>query len=490
MQPLDLLTDEDKELIKQYSISYASVEPSSIEEVLSLWNKNKKKLLKIFNNQLRISIPIEVQTNTQSMYNRYKKIYSPLYGALYELQSFKADPRNHEFMNTLGVWLSKRVTEENIDDYRTLVSLIRYDNIEQGKISFSYTFSDGDRKKLKIQSGTKTMRAIRKVLEYYNFPCMHSFEKWRDDLSLVCTDKYIKSELVFSIHPIDFMTMSDNASGWSSCMSWIDHGGYSTGTIEMMNSNLAVVVYLKSQNSKIKFVFNNFEIPNKTWRTLLFVHKDILLVGKQYPYYSEVLAKTILEEFQTILKNNVGWTYQYKQQPYRDMLHSFDNRYVKYDLGREKNKHKIFVYTNIMYNDIIEDHCTRYWCCRNYVKDSLYLNLSGQATCMCCGEVIDEDRLDDISTSDKFCPRCFSKYGCSDCHTVSKNNLYYKVKVKTFYGSTNKVLCLSCLQNDYLFDIETSLFVHKYKVDKKVLSFKDRYKYVTMNLLEDYLTNS
>ena len=54
------------------------------------------------------------------------------------------------------------------------------------------------------------MRAIRKILEYFEFPFMDTFNQWRDDISVINTDKEINGELVFSIHPIDFMTMSDN----------------------------------------------------------------------------------------------------------------------------------------------------------------------------------------------------------------------------------------------------------------------------------------
>ena len=50
-------------------------------------------------------------------------------------------------------------------------------------------------KELKIPAGTKILRAFRKVLEYYNFPYMDDFEKWRDDLSVISTDKKIKKSV-------------------------------------------------------------------------------------------------------------------------------------------------------------------------------------------------------------------------------------------------------------------------------------------------------
>ena len=485
MQPFDLLTDEDKELIKEYCISYASVEPSSVEEVLSAWNKNKKKLLKIFGNQLRISIPIEVETNQNNMMNKYKRLYLPLnLFDSHDVLSYKKDIRNHDFINSLGLWLKDTYEYGKMQTVKQIVELTKYYNYEIGKTNRTYIFNGGKTgKDLKIPAGTKILRAFRKVLEYYNFPYMDDFEKWRDDLSVISTDKKIKSELVFSIHPIDFMTMSDNRCGWTSCMSWINHGGYSTGTIEMLNSNLAVVVYLKSKD--INFTFNDFDIPNKSWRALMFVHKNILLIGKHYPYQSEIIAKTALDEFQKILKRNIGWTYQYKNQKYFDMLRSYNNHYVKCELSRLK-EHKIFTYTNIMYNDILEDHSTDYWCCRNYVKKSLYLNLSGKATCMCCGKPIDKYGYDEIDTTNKFCIDCYNKFGCLWCRRVSKHNEFVTVMMKTYRKPLKEKICVDCLQNDYYFDIEDKVFVDKQRFRLCDSDFdKTRYKNVTREVIKE-----
>lgn len=484
MQPFDLLTDQDKELIKEYCISYASVEPSSIEEVLSAWNKNKKKLLKIFGNQLRISIPIEVETNQSNMMHKYKRLYLPLnlFDA-HDVLTYKKDIRNHDFINSLGFWLKDTYEYGKITTFRQIAELTKYYNYESGKTNKTYIFEGGKTgKELKIPEGTKILRAFRKVLEYYNFPYMDDFEKWRDDLSVISTDKKVKSELVFSIHPIDFMTMSDNRCGWTSCMSWINHGGYSTGTIEMLNSNLAVVVYLKSKD--IDFTFDEFDIPNKSWRALMFVHKDILLIGKHYPYQSEVIAKTALTEFQKVLKQNVGWTYQYKNQKYFDMLHSHNNHYVKCELGRLKG-HKIFTYTNIMYHDILEDHGTDYWCCRNYVKKSLYLNLSGKATCMCCGKPIDKDGFDEIDTTNKFCVDCYHKFGCHACRRVSRHNEFVTVMTKTWWNPSREKICVDCLQNDYYFDLEEKVFIEKQHFRLCGSIDKARYKNVTREVIKE-----
>ena len=484
MQPFDCLTENDKEIVRQWCINYGNAEPQSIEKILATWNKNKRTLFRAFGRKLQISFPIHQKVNSSYRHSKWRNLYSPF--IIYDkndLQNFKYDPRNHIFINDLVEWMrDDLINILPVSMLKGILEYTKYCYVETGKTNDDKCFAGGAKGKvLKIPKGTKIMRAIRKVLEYYSFPHMDSFNKWRDDISVINTDKEINAELVLSINPIDFITMSDNRSGWTSCMSWIDNGAYSTGTIEMLNSNVAVVAYLRNPQS---FTYNDLDIPNKSWRTLVFVHKDILLVGKHYPYQSEALAKIVLDKVREIVKNTVGWKYHYHNQLYRDMIRSYDNNYVrdKDYFQRLNDGHKIYVYTNIMYHDIIEDHSTDYWCCRNKVKKNLYLNLSGPATCMCCGEPIDKDFTNNFSTSIKYCKDCCDKYYCRGCGLVSVEHFKHKIifkekvygEVYTHYGHPD------CIIDNFLWDSKDGYCVAKnrlYDIDKT------RYKPLTRERL-------
>ena len=464
MQPFDCLTVDDKEIVRQWAINYGEAEPQSIEQVLATWNKNKRTLFRAFGRQLQISFPVHQKVNSSYRQSKWRNLYSPF--IIYDKTDFqyvKYDPRNHVFINDLVQWLRNEWLDTlPLSTIQSILQYTKYCYIETGKTNDDKCFAGGTSGKvLKIPKGTKIMRAIRKVLEYYSFPHMESFNKWRDDISVINTDKEINAELVLSINPVDFITMSDNKSGWTSCMSWIDGGAYSTGTIEMMNSNVAIVAYLRNAQP---FTYNGIEISNKSWRTLVFAHKDILLVGKHYPYQSEALAKIVLDKLQEIVKT-LGWKYQYKNQLYRDMIYSYDNNYIREYFGRYKGGHKIFVYTNIMYHDIIEDHSTDYWCCRNYVKNNLYLNLSGPATCMCCGKPIDSNKTNHISTSKKYCVDCEEKYKCCGCGLVSIEHAKYMVsfKERSYWSSFDMTNHghPDCIINNYMFDVENNYLVSK-----------------------------
>ena len=475
MQPFDCLTNEDKEFVRQWAINYANAEPQSIEKVLSTWNKNKKTLFRAFGKQLRISFPIQEKVNSRYRHSKWKSLYSPfLIYNISDLRDFKPDPRNHVFINSLGQWLKSTYLDKlSLSYLRDITEYTKYCYIENGKTLTTKTFILKD-KPLKIPEGTKIMRAIRKVLEYYGYPDMWAFNQWRDDISVINTDREVNGELVFSIHPIDFMTMSDNKCGWTSCMSWIDNGGYSTGTIEMMNSNLAMVVYLQSPQH---FIYNGINIPNKSWRTLVFAHKNILLVGKHYPYQSELLAKIILDKLQEIVKKNLGWKYQYKKQLYKDMIYSYDNTYIREHFTR-MGGHKIYTYTGIMYYDILEDHDTDYWCCRNWIPKSLYLNLSGPATCFCCGELIDKNKSYNISCSVKYCRECEKKYKCCGCDLVSKTHAKNRITFleKTYWNTIQNHGCVDCCIDKYVWDDINKVFMSKSYLPYRL---NDKYKPAT-----------
>jgi hypothetical protein len=102
-----------------------------------------------------------------------------------------------------------------------------------------------DGKVLKIRNGSRPMRSIRKIAESYG---IEGFEHFMNKHSECLNQKSLKGTVHMSIHPMDYMTMSDNNEGWESCMSWANDGCYKQGTVEMMNSPCAVVGYLESDS--------------------------------------------------------------------------------------------------------------------------------------------------------------------------------------------------------------------------------------------------
>jgi len=470
MRPIDALTNIDRTTIESYLSIYGNVECAPIEITLREWNKNKTRLFKAFGHKLRVTKQISIPKDTSIISSELESIYHP-YTFFYkeDVLTFLKNPErvgmmiNNEFIqDVLFFWAKK---DYPFEDLYNLSKLFMHNNLVKGYIcslisDVPYHFSDF---KCTIKNGMKTIRTIQKVLKATKYPHMDLFEQWRNQVSLVQTSDVIHAKLVLSIHPIDFMTMSDNACNWSSCMSWSHHGCYHAGTLEMLNSNLVAVAYLES-NSEYALHLNEtgevYPIPNKSWRSLVFIHKDIILCGKSYPYFKENITFQVLDLARSVVKKNLNWNYQFINQEYQDMKNIEGNYYLRDWFNpyhdRRRKHHTITFYTHGMYNDVIESKYPHYYCCRNYVEEPLKICLSGPATCICCGKRLFNDSRTEIYDNDdlgqnKICYECKVNNRCRTCGKIHFNMKYHLregnycsdecVKDTIIFPNRNHVIC-------------------------------------------------
>lgn len=462
----DILSDYDKCAIYDYIVNYGKCRPQNLEAVLSSWAKNKRTLYKALGGKLRVEIPYQRKADYNDLVVKLRKEYRWLVNVNRASRNVSGD-----FYIAILDWILGMQPSENelwldngcspcLDLYlfkffdNVFYEAVLFDTYHNG-LPQAFVFSEipGSFKELKIPKGIKPVRAVRKVLLHYGFPRIDLFEKWRDKLSAITTTKKIDTTLVISIHPLDFMSMSDTGK-WSSCMTWIRDGMYNAGTIEMMNSNVAVVAYLKGEG---KFTTKGgYDMDVKVWRSLFYVHKYILLSGKSYPYGDDELTKFVLKTLKDLVKKNLKWDYRYGIQEYLDMLKWGVNQTCRRVKLPKQGKH-IYCYTYGMYNDILEDHDTTYYCYRNVPKKNMRISLSGYATCLICG-----DRIDDLPTSiddcrftahgeRKYCGGDKKHYNnrevdCYDCHRHMDAKEALKIRIKVDQGSHEfaDFFCMDC----------------------------------------------
>lgn len=446
MNLYDKLYTEDKQLIKDYICKYSKIDNiPNLENTLQEWSKNKKTLYRALGNQFRVTIPIQATADKRKLFRRLQDKYEipqSFYMYLHDLIPMREN--QHIFIFQLMEYfyeLGKQkagFSQTFYDISRNLEYILSWNNIFAGHIAyFPYSSITYNHKTLKFNEGVKPLRILRKVLNFIEFPHMESFEKFCNDISYELTNKNnTVTNLVFSIHPIDFMTMSHNTCNWSSCMNW-NGGCYSNGVLEMMNSNVAVVAYVES--SEQDFKVNEHEIPNKSWRCLYYVHKDIICSGKAYPFGNETLIRNGLDALAKLVKKNLNWTYQYKNQQYFDMCNFSSNENARNCMRGHDNEHNIVLYNYAaMYNDFVHDHEESYFCYRNWVPKALKLCVSGPATCIICGKPITpiseirekyywEDNDFEVRGSEKV---------CRDCHSA-----YYNYSTHSFYIETTVHKC-------------------------------------------------
>lgn len=486
IEPFDKITEDEQELLKRYIRAYTDVEISDLKTTLNCWNKNKRTLFRALGKELRVAIPVTIERNRYQFDQALGQIYTPwtIYDN-YDIRSIRSDCErdgfDHSYMYYYHNEFVARAVKHMVDNYgdsivtiRNFTKMFSYTNIEEGKTVKDYNFPALN---FEVKKGTKIAKAIQRTLKKANFTDMESFEKWRNAISNLNSNRSFKANLVISIHPMDYMTMSDNNCDWSSCMSWRNNGAYSIGTIEMMNSNVAAVAYLESDTP---FEICDMTAPNKSWRTLVFIHKDILLIGKNYPYTAENINRAVLEEVMKLVKHNLNWDYEWKFQPYSDTYRFASNYFVKHSLSRYKmrytkskeNRHKIICYTDLMYNDILEDPSkSKYLCCRNKPKRTKFINLSGPATCMCCGEHIYDRQWaspNDEDCSRKVCMSCESDRRCDVCGRIYQNGSEEVYKLPGGHRYQNLTVCKDDL-HEVLYVPAHNCFVTRNNIKKEAL---------------------
>jgi hypothetical protein len=259
-------------------------------------------------------------------------------------------------------------------------------NIYSGS-TFKIPLPDGTT--LVVNNGCKTSKVLGKIAAAFDLP---GYEEFRIAHSMILNQKTLKGNLCISIHPLDYMTMSYNDCGWTSCMDWTEGGEYRRGTIEMMNSECVIVAYL---TAKEPLRWEDYEWSNKKWRQLFIVTPDVICGVKGYPYCNENLEKIVADW----LRELSFWDYSDEYISFRqDSMNTLPN-------GNEVH---ISFSTDAMYNDF--GSCSHHGYFGKNVSDNIWQSYSGLSECMCCGGCKDFD--DERAL---VCNNCEELYRCYDC---------------------------------------------------------------------------
>jgi hypothetical protein len=438
MMPFEMLTEIDREKIQKYVFNYGHLGQTipalgdyrdvNLERGLAAWNKSKEELFHIFGDQLilkkNITLPKPQNILIDEMWMAlYQDVENPMYKFKYALDNAIAtknlglfgypDEISHYWLKERCLCNIKQLVENEFTEYpKTIVS-----------------FND---KRIVIQPGQKITKILKMLAEFYDLE--EEYEAFRIEHSLLLNQKELHGELCFSIHPLDYMTMSDNQSGWNSCMSWRDNGCYHGGTVEMMNSECVVVAYLSaSKNAEFGYFGGPIVWNNKKWRQLIIVDpKRLITTIKAYPYYSEELSSLCRDWAIELL----GWENETYTTGFVTEDEYNDNEGIKI------NDTNIYFETDIMYNDF---GCTNHFYAirKDWFEDIARYGgysycYSGEYRCVCCGASI----MDDCDDRDECMTICLSCSGeekvyCEECDSNITHSSQYE-------GPDGQVMCESC----------------------------------------------
>ena len=372
MTPYEALTAQDKEYITEYIEKWGGINSpiklkAPLDYILREWNKSKQTLFNIFGEKLMLEKEIQVEDGDNKKIreiNNYLNSTNP----------------GTDFINSVRKLFTFNGTYFE-DSYATY-NLTQAKQLFTNRVAKEFSYRNKDGKIVKVPEGAKVMRVLQKIAKEFDLP---DFEIFRNHISRITEIRKSKIKFTLSIHPLDYMTMSDNANGWESCMNWTQGpGSYRAGTIEMMNSPVVVVAYI---TTKPYYPANtSIEWTSKSWRELIIVHPNTICSVKSYPYYNIAFDKALVNWLADLVEEKTEWRYNRKKP--QENLESCSDIKAWQDKEDKDNYFLLHFETNEMYNDF--GNTDNYGIFSINPPDNKYhtstINYSGLMTCMCCGE--------------------------------------------------------------------------------------------------------
>ena len=440
--PFSLLTETEKNAFINYINAHAEAPTErSAEYLLREWNTQKAHIFKLFGEQLILKTDVEFSQSDDAVAldisNGWNEMPENAYRFTESLWKFLSTQKNKiwEEYHTKDPSEISISYEAKIQPWYQIENLLSSMTLAENAVEEGFTIPmpkpDGSVREYRVQKGTKPLRVMRQLIKSYGEEAVGSM----DDFNAFCVwhsqflnTSSIKGKLCFSIHPLDYLTMSDNANDWTSCMSWREVGCYRSGTVEMMNSPYAVVVYLEASDRKY-YMNPDFAWNSKKWRSLCLIAEPGIISVKSYPYYHKDITLFSVKYLANLDKEN-----EYIEPvtfiPYRT---EFIN----------DAKIRINPHTYRMYNDF--SSATHFIALKEEYNDNGTHNFtfcySGKSECMTCGELFTSEDAQVFSCEENLsCMMCAgldSDYVyCEDCSEI--------IHVDDAYWIDDTPYCYNC----------------------------------------------
>ena len=204
------------------------------------------------------------------------------------LPFFTNDKLIYEYPHKVSFGLNECAKQERFDrfireiwEFRHLQDFLRENkaNFFENRVVKEYSAPYGT-----VRRGMKIIKAFK--LFFKDNDC--NLKRLQDEASAILNEDKIEGKFCISIHPLDYISISDNDHNWHSCHA-LD-SDYRAGNLSYMADKHTVVCYVKTgSDRKISNFPESVPWNSKKWRVLLFFDKacDFVMASKQYPLQSD-----------------------------------------------------------------------------------------------------------------------------------------------------------------------------------------------------------
>ena len=372
---------------------------------------------------------------------------------------------------------------------RQFLDSLRIDDFYNNRTSIEYTI--GVDEDIVIPKNFKVVKAFKFFEKNAEI-----LKQLQSEASRIIQENVVSGYLCFSVHPLDFLSASENVHNWRSCHA-LD-GDYRTGNLNYLMDSNTVICYLRAEKmAKLPHFPEDIQWNSKKWRVWLFFSDDrsMLFAGRQYPFAANQGLELIKNNFLSPLTfGTYGPFYTDKLKKFQETSYNsiFRISPPMVPVGstmRALNELIIDGEQTFHYNDLLHSSCydpiysyrigSSFWHSEGLTgctdKDKTKFHIGATCPCPICGqeniafgeimacysceddyqlsdddsyEVCDicgrsayyEDMIDLELSDQRVCPTCFAREAvrCQDCGTADVPEL-----VK-YVPEDGRCLCPGC----------------------------------------------
>ena len=299
-----------------------------------------------------------------------------------------------------------------------------------------------------ITKGSKLLKAFKYFIKD------EEERKWlQDKASVAIQECKITGKLCLSVHPLDFLSTSENTYNWRSCHA-LD-GEYRAGNLNYMCDKSTIVCYLKgAEEAQLPNFPHSVKWNSKKWRCLLYLSDnwDAMFAGRQYPMSIDKMLDRVQQMAKICLGIGGNWS-----DWHNDQITQFDykgNSNDRFTCNRPyiPMAGKIYPIGNLIkdgeythhYNDLLKSSCyIPYYCwSKGWNSSNIHFHIGEEVPCLRCGRgrITEHDMM--------FCEDCVDQNlpdvcNCDDCgnYVLDRDTVY----IDTY----DRTVCRHCFEHYY-----------------------------------------
>lgn len=298
--------------------------------------------------------------------------------------------------------------------------------------------------------GQKTSRIINALCKKYGLDSYPEYNAKFAKLADSLNPMQVKRTALLSLHPCDYLEMSNSKNSWSSCHC-LDGGEYHAGTLSYMNDECSMIFYTVDDGVTESF----YAFPKRTRQVFCF-QNGILLQSRLYPQtdddntreiYRNIVQRTIADCL--ALPNLWLLKREYEEVSRRVQTHDDALHYCDYEHKYYKPNISLLKGAGVGEDDtILIGHAAYCLDCAELVTETNTTYCDdcsdgGYVSCDDCGHRIYEDEAQYID----------GRYYCEDCCSYCEHCHEYATSTSEVRGYNDNILyvCTSCLEEHYFY---------------------------------------